>query len=404
MIGHVAGLDIGSTKVSCLIADVDADGRAHLVGYGKEPCKGVKKGSVIDMDETTRSIERAVKSAEQMCDRQVDAVTVGISGEHISMQQGTGRLTLTPSSREITPDDVRRVVDNSRSIAIPPDQEILDVIPRSYRVDGRNGVTHPVGIYGSRLEVSTQIVVGGSTAIQNIARAVEKAGLEVHEMALEPLAASRAVLEDSERDVGVAMIDLGGESGDVSVFQGGVVQYYGTVPVGSRHVTSDISKLLRTSLDEAERLKLEHGTVEYEEIGQDESVEVRQLGNIESRRFPRRMLAEIVQSRMWEMLQMARRHLENSGHLTLLPGGVVLVGGGSKMVGMAKLAGEMLNRLPVRIGIPKGIDGLDDITRAPECATAVGLVQSASKALLLEESGEPRGDWLRTLRRKWFTR
>lgn len=402
MIGHVAGLDIGSTKVCCLIADVHEDGRTHVVGYGKEPCKGLRKGSIVDMDDASRSIQRCVSQAERMCEREVSDVTVGISGEHITMHGGVGKLTLTPSAREITGDDVRRVVDNSRDISIPPDQEILDVIPCSYKVDDRNGVVHPVGLLGSKLEVHTQIVVGGSTVVQNLARAVEKAGLRVGEMILQPLAAGQALLEESERQVGVALVDIGGHNCDVTVFAEGVLQYYGTLPIGGHHVTSDVSKLLRTSVEEAERLKLECGTVLYENIPPEDAVEVRQLGNPDGRRFPRRMLAEIMQSRMWEMLTMVRSHLERCDRLSLLPGGVVLAGGGCGLTGLTALASDMLGKMPVRVGLPKGLDGMDATTRGSDMALAAGLAQLAAMAMRQDENGEQRGDWLRTIRRKWF--
>jgi cell division protein FtsA len=404
MLGHVAGLDIGSSEVRCLIADVYRDGRTQLVGTGQAPCRGLKKGVVVEMDETVRAIREATSDAEQKCDRQVEDVVAGITGEHITMHTGEGRLALTPPAREISSDDVRRVVENSRLIAIAPDQEILDVIPRVFRVDGREGGRQPEGIFGSRLEVTSHVIVGLTSCVQNLLRAVSRAGVEAPEIVPEIAAAGMSVLDDGEREVGVALVDIGGGTCNAAVFRDGILQALTTLPVGGQHVTSDISKLLRTSLEEAERLKVEHGTVSFEDVPEDETVAVRQLGQPAPRMLRRRMLAQIIQARVWEMLVLSRSRLERDGQLSLLPGGLVMTGAGAKIDGIAKLASEVFRGTPVRIGQPSGIDGLDGVVGGPEWATGVGLIRYAAEVMRQEALGEQRTDWFRSIRRKLFAR
>jgi cell division protein FtsA len=364
----------------------------------------MSKGSVIDMDETVRASQAAVRLAGQAGNVAIEGVFVGVSGEHIALEKGEGKLTLSPPMREITVDDVRRALDSSRHIHLAPDQEVLEVLPRCYSVDGRNGVTQPVGLYGTRLEVTTNVAIGGSTNIQNVVRAVEKANLEVMDLVLEPIAHSEALLDDSQRGIGTALVDIGGGSCEISVFEAGSLAYLGVIPVGGKHVTNDICKLLKTSPEEAERLKLAYGSTRYQEIAEEDVVEVHQIGQPTNRMLRRKMLCEIIQSRMWELFEFVRRHLERSGRLGVLPGGIVLTGGGAKLEGARKLASDVISGLPVRIGTPRGLAGIDMTINTPEWVTAVGLAQQGILLLKEEELGGRRGDWLQTIRRKLFAR
>lgn len=401
MIGHVAILDIGSTKVVCLIAEVYADGRTTTVGRGEEPCTGVRKGAVVDMDATVRSIQVAVSEAEKSCDVRVEAVSAGVTGDHIRFVPGQGQALVGGAARAITSGDVQRAVEDSRSVPLADDEEVLDVIPWSYRVDGRDGLSRPIGIVGSRLEVRSHVVVGGSGPVKTLVEAVERADLELTELILEPLAAGRAALTDAESQIGTVLLDIGGNASNVAFFRDGVLHGFGLVPVGSWHVTSDVSKLLRTSMDDAEWLKLRFGSTRHTEIPEDESVEVRQFGSPTPRLLRRKLLAEIIHPRMLELLAMARSTIERFGPKPLLPGGVVLAGGGSKLDGVQALASSVMDGMPVRMaGLQDG--GPIVPPNDPEWVTPIGLLHCAAEGMRNEHDAQQAGDWLSNIRRKLF--
>jgi cell division protein FtsA len=298
-----------------------------------------------------------------------------VTGEHIASLNSKGITAITPTaSREITLEDVERVVENSRVIVLPPDREIIHAIPRGFIIDGQNGIKHPAGMSGSRLEVETHIVTGAITFLQNIERCVQRAGLAVEETVLEPLAASKAVLSSDDKEIGVALADIGGGTTDVVIFTEGAISYSGIVPIGGQYVTSDINKGLRTTLEEAERLKIEYGSAWLKLIDENEMVSVNQIGSATPRNLPRRVLAEIIEPRMEELLKMVRQHLQKSGSYGLLPAGLVLTGGGSRLRGTVELAQEIIGAMPVRIGVPRNAGGLSDTVANPAYATAVGLV------------------------------
>lgn len=401
MIGHVAILDIGSTKVACLIAEVRSDGTTIPVGSGVEACTGVRKGAVVDMDETVRAIRAAVENAEKSCDVRVEAVSAGVTGDHIRFVPGEGQAMVGGAARAITAGDVQRAVENSRSVPLAHDEEVLDVIPWSYRVDGRDGLSRPVGIVGSRLAVRSHVVVGSAAPVRTLAEAVERADLELSELILEPLAAGKAALSDSEREVGTILLDIGGNATNVALFHDGVLHGFGLVPIGSWHVTSDLSKLLRTSMEDAERLKIRFGTTQHTEISEEELVEVRQLGSPTPRLLRRKLLAEIIHPRMMELLAMARSVVEHFGHKRLLPGGVVLAGGGSKLDGVLALAATVMDGASVRMAAVE--DGGPCIpSNGPEWMTPIGLLQCAGEGMRNEHDSQQPGDWLSNIRRRLF--
>ncbi|MEP0766684.1 MAG: cell division protein FtsA [Fimbriimonadia bacterium] len=401
MIGHVAILDIGSTKVACLIAEVHSGGTTTAVGFGTEACAGIRKGAVVDMDDTVRAIRAAVEKAEASCDVRVEAVSVGVTGDHIRFVPGEGQAMVGGAARAITASDVQRAVENSRSVPLAHDEEVLDVIPWSYRVDGRDGFSHPVGIVGSRLAVRSHVIVGGSAPVRTLAEAVERADLELTELILEPLATGRAALTDTECQVGTVLLDIGGNSTNVALFRDNVIHGFGLVPVGSWHVTSDVSKLLRTSMEEAEWLKVEFGSTRHTEISEEELVEVRQIGSPTPRMLRRKLLAEIIHPRMLELFTMARSVVERFGHKRLLPGGVVLAGGGSKLDGVQALATAVMDGMPVRMaGVEDG--GPCIPSNDPEWMTPMGLLQCAAEGMRNEHDSQQAGDWLSNIRRRLF--
>jgi cell division protein FtsA len=384
----LAGLDIGTTKVCAAIGELHEDGRVDVVGANSTACLGVRKGVVVDMDSTVQAIRDAVDKAQRMYGYDIRTVIVGVTGEHISSLNSRGIVAITHPSREITREDVERVIDESRVIVLPPDREIIHAIPRGFSVDGQDGVKDPVGMSGARLEVETHIVTGATTFLQNITKCVARAGLEIEEIVLAQIATAEAVVFSAERDMGVALIDIGGGSTDIGIFVGGEIFYSSIVPVGGSHVTFDIGALLRASLEESERIKTSYGSAMMNLVDEDDSFDILRLGAESPSVLPRReVLVKLIEPRMEEIFQMVRQEIIKSGYMDMLPAGVVLSGGGSQMPGTADLAEKVLG-MPVRIGSPQGIGGLVDAVNSPVCATAVGLMKYAARqeAALREEA------------------
>jgi len=369
----IAGLDIGTTKVAALIGDVTDDMRVNIIGVGVASSRGLRKGTVVDIEQATQSIEQAVEQAEHMAGRRIESVFVGVTGEHIRSLNSKGMVAVTSPTHEISREDVERVMESSRTVVLTPDREIIHAIPRGYIVDGQDGIRHPEGMSGSRLEVETHIIHGSSTFLQNITKCVQRARLQVNELVVEPIATAAAVLTEAERDLGVALADIGGGTTDVAVFTGGEIYYTGVVPIGGNHVTNDISMGLRTPPEESERIKLQYACALRELVGDNEVVPHRPMGSHEERRVPARVLAEIVEPRMRELLELVYEEIRKSGMAGFLPGGLVLSGGGSLMRGVVELAREVTD-MPVRVGKPMNIGGLVDKVDSPIFATGVGLL------------------------------
>lgn len=369
----IAGLDIGTTKVAALIADVTDDMRLNVIGVGVVPSRGLRKGTVVDIEQATVSIEQAVEQAQRMSGRTIESVFVGVTGEHIRSLNSKGMIAVTSPTHEISQEDVERVMESSRTVVLTPDREIIHAIPRGYIVDGQDGIRHPEGMSGSRLEVETHIIHGTSTCLQNITKCVQRARLQVNALVVEPIATAAAVLTEAERDLGVALADIGGGTTDVAVFTNGEIYYTGVIPIGGNHVTNDISMGLRTPPEESERIKLQYACALREMVGDNEVVPHRPMGSTEERRVPARVLAEIVEPRMRELLEMVYEEIKKSGTAGMLPGGLVLSGGGSLMRGVVDLAREVTD-MPVRIGKPMNVGGLVDKVDSPVFATGVGLL------------------------------
>jgi len=369
----ITGLDIGTTKICALIAELTEHGELLVTGIGVAPSPGMKKGVVVDIESTTRAVEEAVAKASRQAGREVESVYVGVTGEHIASLNSSGVIAITHPDREITNADVERALEAARVIVLPPDRHILHAIPRSYSIDGQNGIRHPVGMSGTRLEVQTHIVHGATTFLQNVEKCVTRAGLEVAEEVLEPIATGEAVLLPAEKELGVCLVDIGGGTSDLAVFVNGEIYYSAVIPVGGNHVTNDVAYGLTVARDEAERLKTENGSALTEQVPEEDVILVRQIGREEGRKLRRRALVQIIEPRMQELFQLVHDELVRADCLRLIPAGLVLSGGGSQLKGCADIAQQVMG-LSVRIGKPQGIGGLGETLTNPIYATAVGLV------------------------------
>ncbi len=370
----VVGLDIGTTKVCTLVAEIEEQGRINIVGVGNSLSGGIRKGVVVDIDSASQAIADSVEKARAMSGFDISRVVVGVTGEHVASLNSRGVIAITHANREITEDDVARVHDQSRVIVLPPDREIIHAIPRSYSIDGQGGIRFPVGMSGTRLEVETHIVTGAVTFLQNVAKCVHKAGLEIEATVLEPIATAEAVLLQDEKNLGVCIADIGGGTTDIAIFVNGDIYFTSAIPVGGSHVTNDISVGLRASRDESERIKLTEAAAMGSLINPDDVFEVVSLGSDDARLLPRRILAEIVEPRMQELFSLVKQEILKSGYYNLLPAGIVLSGGGSRLAGAGELC-QLVTGMPTRIGTPRDVGGVADTLHSPVYATAVGLVQ-----------------------------
>lgn len=363
-----------------MLADVDLDaGSVDIIGVGLTPSDGLRRGVVVDLDATTEAIRSAVDKAQRMAGSvTVRSVVIGVTGEHISSLNSRGVIAITGSDREVGPSDVERVVEASKVIVLPPEREIVHAIPRGYTVDGQDGVKDPIGMSGSRLEVETHIVTGSTAFLDNVMKCVQRAGLAVDITVLEPIATSESAVIPAEKELGVALVDIGGGTTDVGVFTSGEIYYTAVLPVGGNHVTRDIAVGLRASQEEAEQTKIAYGCATVGMVGPDDTFEILSLGADAPRELPREILARIIEPRMQEIFQMVREELMKSGYLEMLPAGAVLTGGGSQMPGATGLAEKVLG-MPVRLGLPRDIGGLGDTVQSPIYTTAVGLVIYAAR-------------------------
>jgi cell division protein FtsA len=371
----IVGLDIGTTKICAIVAEVTEAGSVSIIGVGASPSRGLRKGVVVDIESTVESIKKAVEEAELMAAVQINSVYTGIAGSHISGEHSRGVVAL--KKQEVTRGDIDRAVEAARQIAvIGPDRRILHVIPREFLVDDQEGIREPMGMSGTRLEVDVHIISGAITSAQNIIKSVNRAGLDVVDIVLQPLASSEAVLSSEERELGVAMVDLGGGTTDLAMFVDGTIRHTAVLPIGGQNLTKDIAIGLLTSQSDAERIKILHGVAAAEMVKDNEKIEVRSMGDRPSRGVPRRELAEIIESRVEEMFDLVRREIVRSGYEGMLGAGVVITGGTSMLEGMPDAAEQVLN-LPVRRGAPTGVEGLRDIAGTPMHATGVGLILRA---------------------------
>jgi len=373
------GLDLGTSRVAVVIAESDDSGaQVSVIGVGESPSEGLRKGVVVNLDKTMAAIQAAAVAAERMAGQRIEQVVVSLAGTHLCSQNSTGVIAVARPDREIGEDDVQRVVEASRAVSVPSDRQVIHVIPRSYTVDGQEGVRDAVGMTGQRLEVETNIITGAQTAIQNVIKCVHGAGFDIEDVVCSGLAAGDAVLTQQELDLGVCLVGIGAGTTDVVVYNDGSARHLAVLPVGGNHVTSDIAIGLRTTLDEAETLKLNYGHTLPDVIDTGERVEVRQVGGDRIQALPRRFLAEIIGPRMREIFSMARDEVRKSGFDGLLPAGVVVTGGGGRLMGTTDAAQAVFNT-SVRLGQPAGLVGLADRAHGPSFAVAVGLVKWGSR-------------------------
>jgi len=400
------GLDIGTTKISCIIADANGDGASGLrvVGVGNAPSEGLRRGVVVDLDKTVASIQRAVDEAERMAGVAVKGVHAGIAGDHIRSINSRGVIAVSRKDNEIGPADLERVVEAAKAVAIPMDREIIHVIPQEFIVDDQDGIKDPVGMSGVRLEAEVHIITGAVTSAKNICRAINRAGLKVYDLVLEPLASAAAVLDPDERDLGVVLLDIGGGTTDVAVFFEGSIRHTAIVPFGGSNVTNDIAIGLRTPIDKAEAIKIQHGCALAALVPATQMVTVNGVGGRSDRQISRHVLASMIEPRMEEIFALANKEVKKNHFAELLGGGVVLTGGTSLMAGVVELA-EQVFEMPVRLGLPQGVSGLSANVCDPRCSTGVGLVLHAAQGDAGEEVRDrrvqpPRGGF--DLRR-WFS-
>ena len=399
----VVGIDVGSSKIQVLVGEIAENGETRIVGVGQVPSRGVHRGAIVNVTEATAAIADALAQAEQASGYNIERAFVGVSGAHISSRNSQGVVGVSRRDRGITPDDVDRALEAAGAIALPQNQELLHIIPRVYTVDGQEGVRDPLGMHGYRLEVEAHVVMGAATALQNLMKCVSGAGIEVSELVLTSLAAGSTVLSETEKDMGVVLVDIGKGTTDIAIFIEGTVWYTRSLTLGGDYITNDIAIGLRLPPEAADRVNLQHGHAMAAQVAEDEQFTISPYGENSPVVVPRWKLAEIVQARVEEILESVQQEIKRSGYDGLLPAGVVLTGGVAQLPGMQQLAQETF-RLPVQIGAPKNLTGLADKVSNPASAVAVGLTQwqpmwvdhggwkSSRKSLWKQIGG-----WLRTL-------
>ncbi len=366
----VVGLDIGTTKICAIVGEVTADG-IDIVGIGTHPSKGLRKGVVVNIEATVASIRRAIEEAEAMAGCEITDVYTGIAGGHIKGFSSRGVVAL--KDKEVREADIARVIEQAKTVNIPVDREVIHVLPQEFIVDEQGGIKDPLGMSGVRLEAKVHIVTGAVASAQNIVKCSNRTGLNVADIVLQPLASSEAVLTDEEKDLGVCLVDIGGGTTDIAIFQGGAIAHTAVIALGGNNLTNDIAVGLRTPTHEAERIKQKFGCALASMVDKQEMIEVPSVGGREPRVMGRQILCEILEPRVEEIFQLVQREVERNGFSELLPSGVVITGGSTLLPGTTELAEEILG-VPVRRGVPRGIGGLIDVVKSPVYATGVGLV------------------------------
>lgn len=371
----IVGLDIGTTKI-CTVVGERVDGVINIIGLGSYPSKGLRRGVVVNIETTVESIRKAVEEASLMAGTDIRSVFAGIAGAHVKGINSHGVIAI--KNREITDSDIKRVINAASAVVIPVDRRVIHILPQEFIVDEQDGIKNPVGMLGVRLEGKVHIVTGAVTSAQNIIRCANRAGLNVNDIVLEQLGASEAVLTNEEKDIGVALVDVGGGTTDLVIFSEGGIKYTSVLPLAGNHITSDISMGLRTPNEEAEKLKKKYGCAMASMVNKDETIEVPSVGGRKNRILSRQTLAEIIEARAEEILSLVHGEILRSGYQNMLAGGIVLTGGTALLDGIADLCEQILN-LPARRGTPMGIGGLTDLVNSPIYSTGVGLVLYGAK-------------------------
>jgi len=367
----IVGLDIGTSKVVAIVGEMKADGSLNIVGIGSHRSRGLKKGTVVNIESTVESIQRAIEEAELMAGCRIHSVYAGIAGSHIRSMNSHGIVAIR--DREVTRADIDRVIDAAQAVAIPADQRVLHILPQEYIIDSQEGVKEPLGMSGVRLEAKVHLVTCAINAVQNIEKCIKRCGLQVEEIILEQLASSYAVLTDDEKELGVCMVDIGGGTTDIAIFTEGAIRHTGVIPIAGDQVTNDIAMALRTPTDNADEIKIKYACALTQLASPGDMIQVPGVGERPARELSRQALAEVVEPRYDELFTLVKAELQRSGYENLMAAGIVLTGGTSKMEGVIELAEEIFH-MPVRIGLPQGVKGLADIVRNPIYSTGVGLL------------------------------
>ena len=375
---YLVGLDIGSTKTCVLIAEL-ADEQVKFLALGAAESKGLRKGSIVNLDATVSSIRRAVEEAEGVSSIPVESALIGVAGSHVRGVNSRGGVTLGNRPRDIEREDVRRAVDAARNISLPEDREVLHVLPHEFSVDAHNGIRDAIGMVGQRLEANVHVVTSSVTATQNLVTAANRAGILISDTVVEPLASAEACLTQDERDLGTCLLDIGGGTTELVVYGGGVVRHTGAVPVGGDHFTNDLAVGLRTPIPEAERIKRHHGCAAASLLHEDTAIEIASVGDRPPRTIFARMLTDIIEPRAQEFLALIRDEMRRAGLDSQIPAGFVLSGGGARLTGLVEMM-EQAFHLPVRVAEPRGLVDMPEQVAQPEYATVVGLVLYGARA------------------------
>lgn len=394
----VVGLDVGTSKVAALVGEIKADETIEVVGIGTHPSRGLKKGVVVDIESTVQSIQRAVEEAELMAGCEIHSVHAGIAGSHIRSLDSHGITAI--KEHEVVQADVERVIDAAKAVAIPADQKILHILPQEFIIDNQEGIREPIGMSGVRLEARVHLVIGAVSAAENIVKCVRRCGLEVDDLVVGQLCSSYSVLTDDEKELGVCVIDIGGGTTDLAVFTDGAIRHTKVIPIAGDQVTNDIAAALRTPRQHAEEIKIRHAcALSSKRVSED--IEVPSIGERPARQLSRQNLAQVVEARHEELLGLLQDELRRSGFEERVAGGVVLTGGSAKTEGLLELAEEVFH-MPVRLGLPQYVTGLEDTIADPAYATGVGLLIYAQQHRFANgpDYAEHAGPWGRL--RRWF--
>ena len=398
----IVGLDIGTSKVVAIVAEMQADGTYHIIGSGQHESRGLKKGVVVNIEATVASIQRALEEAELMADCKIRSVFTGIAGNHIRSFNSSGMVAI--KDKEVTDADVARVIETAKAVSIPTDQQILHVLPQEFIIDGQEDIREPIGMSGVRLEVRVHIVTGAVSAAQNIIKCVRRCGLEVQDLILQPLASSMSVLTADEKVLGVALVDIGGGTTDIAIFTGGAIRHTAVIPIAGDQVTNDIAMAMRTPTQDAEEIKLRYGIAKQVLADPAEQIEVPGIGDRGPRKLSRQALAAVIEPRVEELYAFVQQVIRESGYEELLSSGIVITGGTAMLPGMVEL-GEDVFLKPVRLGLPSYQGHLSDVVRNPRHATALGLLEEArlqrQRGMKVAEQSGSLKDTMRRMK-DWF--
>ncbi len=377
---YTVGLDIGTTHICCVVGEVNERGQVDIVGLGEAPSRGLRKGVVVNVDATVHAVKAAVEEAELMAGLNIESAVVGIAGGHIRSFNSRGVVAVAGRDRTIVPDDVKRVMDAARAVSIPQDREVLHVLPQEFVVDDEHGIASPVGLVGAKLEANVHIITAATTSVQNLVSCANRSGIEVRDTVLEQCAVAEAVLSKDEKDLGVALIDIGGGTTDMAIFEKGSIWFTAVLPVGGDHFTNDLAVGLRTPIPDAERLKKSQGCALASLVQENTVIEVPTVGGRKSRQLSHQVMAEILQPRAQEIFTLFHNEIVRAGFDKMLNAGVVLTGGGSLLPGMTEMAEQVFD-MPVRLGKPSGAGGLVEPFSGPQHAAAIGLALYGARHL-----------------------